>query len=77
MPPDTSRRKRDAMTVTRAPSARMTAFVAASQVQAARAQLRADVAAGADPQLIAADNSAIMSLHHRIAHSPTRVDVTA
>jgi hypothetical protein len=54
----------------------MTALVAATQVQAARAQLRADVAAGADPQLIAADKTAIMSLHHRIAHSPTRIDVT-
>ena len=65
------------MTVTGASSARMTALVAASQVQAARAQLRADVAAGADPQLIAADKTAIMTLHHRIAHSPTRIDVTA
>nr|WP_296074469.1 hypothetical protein [uncultured Actinoplanes sp.] len=64
------------MTVTEAPSARMTALAAWSKMQAVRAQLRADVAAGADVQLVAADKAAILSLQQQIAHSAGRIDVT-
>jgi hypothetical protein len=63
------------MTVTAAPSARMTALAAWSKMQAVRAQLRADIAAGADVQLIAADKTAILGLQQQIAHSATRIDV--
>jgi hypothetical protein len=63
------------MTVTQAPSARMTALTAWSKMQAVRAQLRADIATGADVQLIAADKTAILSLQQQIAHSATRIDV--
>jgi hypothetical protein len=64
------------MTVTEAPSARLHTFTAYAQVQAARAQLAADVAAGADIQVLAADKASIMSLGHRLAVSHGRIDVT-
>jgi len=62
------------MTITEAPSARMTALAAWSRMQAVRAQLRADIATG-DVQLIAADKTAILSLQQQITHSAHRIDV--
>ena len=56
-------------------SAGWTALAAWSQVRQARAQLAADVAAGANPQVIAADRATIVGSAQRLTRSASKIDL--
>jgi hypothetical protein len=63
------------MKITASPSAGWAALAAWTEVRGARAQLAADLAAGADPQVIAADKASIMGRGHRLAQSASKIDL--
>lgn len=64
------------MSVTAVPSAsRWSTYPLMSEVRSDRAQLLADIAAGADPQIIAADKMNVTSSTHRLNLQAHRIDV--
>jgi hypothetical protein len=63
------------VTASTSASAGWTALAAWSEVRHARAQLTADIAAGADPQVIAADRGVMVSSAQRLTHSASKIDL--
>jgi hypothetical protein len=56
---------------------RWSTYAAMTEVRSDRAQLLADIAAEADPQIIAADKLNVTSSTHRLTAQAGRIDVLA